>query len=315
MATFLISNLNTRNFNFENIRFERLSNNIEDKDGIEAKSEKQFREKHNIMFQAIADENLHVKPIISNNRLIGVVDDICLLLSLPLSSYVYWYECTIDGTLNIRGILPVANAVGALMVRYEEIEHFLNTAAKSLRRPDWAAKTRIANSISFLRAACCSEFGDVAFMLSWIALEILANAYASEQGFKTILPKNTFNRIVKPPINRALSEIDAANLTQEQKKLIKDKLPELNRPSIINKVCKLRDAYKWDFMTDQLINDCYKFRNSFMHDGTHAGFDQRTLITLPTRFMKSIQLALMYLLDCSDYVPGLENFKIEIRGS
>ena len=32
MATFLICNLNTGNFNFEGIRFERLSNNIEDKD-------------------------------------------------------------------------------------------------------------------------------------------------------------------------------------------------------------------------------------------------------------------------------------------
>jgi len=309
MATFLISNLNTVNFNFENIRFERLSNDIEDE------SEKQFRKQHNITFQAVADDDLYIKPIISNNGLIGIIDDICLLLSLPLSSYVYWHKCTINGTIERRGLLHVSEAVGSLMVKYNKIEPFLNTAAKLLRKPDWAAKTRIAHSISFLRAACCSEFSDVAFMLSWIALEILANAYASDQGFKTILSKNTFNKIVKPPINRALSEIDKANFTEEQKKLIKDKLPELNRPSIISKVRKLRDAYEWDFMTNQLINDCYKFRNSFMHDGTHAGFDQRTLIILPTRFKNSIQLALIYLLGCSDYAPSLENKKIEIRGS
>ncbi len=315
MATFQICNLNWQNFNFENIRFERLSNDIKDKDDIEAKSEKQLRKQHNIMFQAVADDDLHVEPIISNNGLIGVVDDICLLLSLPLSSYVYCYKHTINGITSLGRILHVSNAVGSLMVGYGKIEPFLNTAAKSLRQPDWAAKTRILHSTRFLRAAFCSEFDDVAFMLSWIALEILANAYASEQGLKNILPQNTFNKIVKSPINRALSEIDKANLPEEQKELIINKLPELNRTSIRYKIYKLRDAYEWDFMTDQLIDDCYKLRNSFIHDGTHAGFDQRTLIKLPTRFRNSIQLALMYLLGCSDYVPDLENKKIDIRGS
>jgi len=312
MATFFISNLNTGNFNFENIRFERLSNDIEDKDSIEAESEKQLRKKYNIMFQALADDDLHVKPIISNNGLIGVVNDICLLLSLPLSSYVYCYRHVIDGTTNPGQVLHVSDAVGALMVGHGKIEPFLNTAAKSLREPDWAAKTGIVDSISFLRGASCSEFDDVAFMLSWIALEILANAYASDQGFKTILPPNTFNKIVKSPINRALSK---ANLPKEQKDLIIKKLPELNRPSIRNKVRKLRDEYKWDFITNQLIKDCYKFRNYFMHDGTYAGFGQRTLIDLSIRFKDSIQLALIDLLGCSDYVPDLQGKKTKIKGN
>lgn len=313
MATFLISNLNKENFNFENIRFERLSDDIEDKDGIEAKSEKQFRKKHKIMFQAVADDNLHVKPIISNNGLIGVVNDICLLLSLPLSSYVYCYKHTINETTSLGRILHVADAIGSLMVKQGKIEPFLNTAAKSIRQPDWAAKTRILHSISFLRAAFCSEFEDVAFMLSWIALEILANAYASEQGLKNILPPNTFNKMVKPPINQALSEIDKANFPEEQRELIISKLPELNRPSIRYKIYKLRDAYEWDFMAYGLIDNCYKFRNSFMHDGTHAGFDQRTLINLSIRFKDSIQLALIDLLGCSSYVPALENKKRDIK--
>ena len=309
MATFFICNLQTNNFNFENVKFERLSNDIENN------PEKQFPKQHNITFKAVADEALDVKPIIRENGLIGVVDDICLLLSLPLSSYVYCYELTINGALEKRGVLRVADGVGALMVDQRKIEPFLNTAAKSLRKPDWAAKTRIVDSISFLRGASCSGFVDVAFMLSWIALEILANAYASDRRFKTILSKNTFNKKVKPPINRALDEIDKANLPEEQKKLIKDKLSELNHPSIIRKVRKLRDAYEWDFMTDQLIDDCYKCRNSFMHEGTYAVFNQRTLIDLRTRFKESIQLALLYLLGCSDYVFDLENKKIKIRGN
>jgi hypothetical protein len=261
MAKFLISNLNWQNFNFENIRFERLSNDIKDTDD----SEKQLRKQHNITFQAVADDDLHVEPIISNNGLVGLVDDICLLLSLPLASYVYFFKHTINETLFIGRVLHVSNAVGSLMVKHNKIEPFLNTAAKSLRQPDWAAKTRILDSIRFLRAAFCSEFVDVAFMLM-------------------------------------------------QKELIINKLPELNRPSIRYKTYKLRDAYEWDFMTDGLIDDCYEFRNSFMHDGTHAGFDQRKLPDLSTRFKDSIQLALIDLLGCSSYVPDLQGFKRKIKG-
>lgn len=302
MATFEICNLNTaKNFNFEGIRFEGLS------DDIEAISEKQLRKQHNITFKAVADDDLHVKPIISKNGLIGVVNDICLLLSLPLASYVYCY--------NIEGVLHVSNAEGALMVKSNKIEPFLNTAAKSLRKPDWAAKNRIAHSIRFLRAAFCSEFVDVAFMLSWIALEILANAYASEQGLKNILPTNTFNKLVNPAIKGALNGIDKEYLTEEQKELIEDKLSELNRPSIRKKVRKLRDKYKWNFMTNELFKDCNELRDDIIHSGTYAGFDDPTLRNLSSRFKDSIQLALMYLLDCSDYVPDLENKKIKIRGS
>ena len=151
MATFLISNLNTINFNFEGIKFERLSNDIEDKDDEKTKSEKQFRKQHNITFQAVADDDLHVKPIISNNGLIGVVDDICLLLSLPLSSYVYCYKYTINGIRTPGRVLHLADAVGSLMVKYNKIEPFLNTAAKLLRQPDWVAKTGILHSIRFFQ--------------------------------------------------------------------------------------------------------------------------------------------------------------------
>jgi hypothetical protein len=315
MATFFISNLNTvRNFNFEGIRFESLSNDIKDNDGIESKSEKQLRKKHNIIFQAVVDDTLDIKPIISNNGLIGVVDDICLLLSLPLSSYVYFYKYTINGTTTIGRVLHVSDAVGSLMVKFNKIEPFLDTAAESLRKPDWAAKTRIHDSINFLRSAFCSEFVDVAFMLSWIALEILANAYASEQGISTILPKTEFNKSVKSVFLEALNEIDKANLCEYQKELIINKLPELNNSSIRYKIYKLRDACEWDFMTNQLIDDCYKFRNSFTHDGTHAGFDQRKLYNLLSRLKDAIQLALIDLLGCSSYVPDLQGFKIKIKG-
>ncbi len=315
MATFLICNLNTQNFNFEGIRFERLNSDIEDKDGIEAKSEKQFRKQHNIMFQAVADDDLRVKPIISNNGLIGVVDDICLLLSLPLSSYVYCYKHTINETLYLGRILHIRDVRGSLMVRHSKIKSFLYTAVRTLRKPRWAEKIGFVPSVRYLRGAYCSEFDDDAFISCWIALEILANAHANELGISQILPKTEFNKIVKPAINQALGKIERASLPEKQKKLIEGKVSELNRPSIRNKVYKLKDTYKWDFITNKLFGECNKLRNYIMHSGNYAGFNEHKLNDLSNRFRDSIQLALIDLLGCSSYVPDLQGLKIKIKGN
>ena len=306
MATFVISNLNgIENFNFENIRFEKLTSDTE--------LEKQWREQRYATFKAVADDNLDVKPIISNNGLIGVVDDICLLLSLALSSYVYCSLHTINETCYLGRVSHVSDVRGRRMVGHGKIEPFLNTAASTLRKPDWAEKTGFVPSTYFLRGANCSEFDDVAFMLSWIALEILANAHSNELGISYILPNTKFKKIVKPAINRALSEIDKENLTEKQKELIKDKVSELNRPSIRNKVRKLKDAYGCDFTTDKLFDDCNRLRNDIMHLGTYAGFNQHTLTDLSTRFRDSIQLALIYLLGCSHCVPDLQGLKMKMK--
>jgi len=307
MATFVISNLNTKNFNFESIRFGKLTS--------DTKIEKQWREQRHATFKAVADDNLDIKPIISNNGLIGVVNDICLLLSIALSSYVYCSLHTINKTPYLGGILHVRDVRGRQMVRHSKIESFLDTAARTLRKPHWAEKTGFVPSVHFLRGANCSEFNDDAFILCWIALEVLANAHANELGISQILPKTEFNKIVKSAINRALDEIDKENLPNKQKVLIKSKISELNRPSIRNKIYKLRNAYEWDFITDGLFKECNELRNHIMHLGNYSGFNEHTLTDLSTRFRDSIQLALIDLLGCSDYVPDLQGLKIKIRGS
>ena len=307
MATFVISNLNTKNFIFEGISFERLAYNID--------IEKQWRDQRDATFKAVADDNLDVKPIISNNGLVGVVDDICLLLSIALSSYVYCSLDTNNETLYLGGILHIRDVRGRLMVRHSKIESFLDTAARTLRKPHWAEKTGFVPSVYFLRGANCSVFDDDAFMLCWIALEILANANANELGISQVLPKTEFNKSVKPAVLEALNGIDKGSLPAKQKTLIKDKIPELNRTSIRNKVYELRDTYKWDFITNKLFGECNKLRNYYMHLGSYAGFNEHKLNDLSSRFRDSIQLALIDLLGCSSYVPDLENKKMRIKGS
>jgi len=307
MANFLISNLHTKSFTFENIRFKKLPYDTE--------IGKPWPKERGATFQALADDDLDVRPIIYNHYgLIGAVEDVCLLLSLALSSHVYCSKYTINGIYHPRRVLHVS-ARGQKMVRDDKIQSFLYTAAESLRKlQELVETTGFVPSIYYLLAGDFSELDDVAFILTWIALEILANAYASEQGISPILPEDRFDKIVKPAISRALSEIDKKDLPEKQKALIKGKVSELNRPSIRNEVHKLRDEYGWDFITDELFDNCNRLRNHIMHLGTYAGFDQITLSNLLVRLRDAVQLALIDLLGCSDYVYDLEARKIQIKG-
>jgi len=151
------------------------------------------------------------------------------------------------------------------------------------------------------------ELGEVEFMLTWIALEVLANAHAETRKISDILPPDKF-KVVKKEVKKVLSHLEGGEL-------IIQKIPELNRPSIREKVDKLKSEYKWDFITDKLFSEWNKLRNHIMHTGTYAGFSQNKLIDLSVQLRDSMQLMLIDLLSCSDYVNNLQGLKTRIRGS
>ncbi|MFC2004109.1 hypothetical protein ACFLUK_01010 [Chloroflexota bacterium] len=135
MATFVISNLDTQNFTFENIEFKKLTYaNL-----IEA----QWRDDHGATFKAEADDNLesNVEPIVQNNGLIGVVDDLCLLLSLAQSTIIYCREYSINEATRLRNLIPVYKKVGTKLVKDNKMESYLSTAAQTLRKPKWAERS------------------------------------------------------------------------------------------------------------------------------------------------------------------------------
>ncbi|MFC1969255.1 hypothetical protein ACFLVF_02040 [Chloroflexota bacterium] len=157
------------------------------------------------------------------------------------------------------------------------------------------------------------EPGGVGFLLAFIALEILANTYAERHRISKILPRNEF-RAVGEVFVGTLSQIEGMELTTEQIKLIKQKVPELNRRSIRNKIKRLTDAYGWDFLINKLIDDCIKVRNYMMHLGSYGRFDRTMMPNLYHRIASSVQLALIDLLGCSDCVHDLEDLKLQLKG-
>jgi len=311
MADFVISNLDAQEFVFENISFKKLVNN----NSYDTLLKKRWQDEYHATFTAVANDNLVVKPIINNQGLIGVVNDVCLLLSLAQSRCIYCPEYTINAKSTqgppFRGSTKSDNKI----IQDNQIESYLLNAVQTLRKPGWIEKTGFIPSIYFLMGGKYPELGDVEFMLAWIALEILANAHAKNHNASKILPDNIFGSRVKQAISAILSQLEKENhLTTEQKELIWQKLPELNRSSIRYKVCKLRNQHGWDFITDGLFNDWNKLRNHIMHSGTCAGLDQARLIDLSTRLRVSMQLALIDLLGCKDYVNNLQRLKMQIKG-
>ena len=310
MATFVISNLDAQDFTFENIVFKKLVN--DNRYIIELRD--QWQRDYNATFTAVADDNLVVAPIIKNRGLLGVVDDICLLLSLAQSRCIYCPEHTINQITDATRLFRGSKKISDKIIEDNQIESYLSAAVRTLREPEWIEKTGFIPSIYFLMGGNYPELGGVEFVLTWIALEILANTYSKTHGISNILTTTEFKEF-KKAINEILNRLEKANnLSSKQKELIIQKIPELNHSSIHYKVSKLTNEYEWDFITDNLFSDWKKLRNRIMHEGTYAGLDQPRLINLSTRLKIAVQLALIDLLGCSDYIDNLQGLKIQIKG-
>ncbi len=311
MATFVISNLDAQDFTFENIVFKKLVN--DNQYIIELRD--QWQRDYNATFTAIADDNLVVAPIIKNQGLLGVVDDICLLLSLAQSRCIYCPEHTINQITDATRLFRGSKKISDKIIEDNQLESYLSAAVRTLREPEWKQKTGFIPSIYFLMGGNYPELGDVEFVLTWIALEILANAYSETHGISNILTTTDFKEF-KKAISEILNRLEKANnLSSEQKELIIQKIPELNRSSIRYKVSKLTNEYEWDFITDELLSDWKKLRDRIMHKGTYAGFERSKLIDLSTRLRDSMHLILIDLLGCTDYVDNLQGLKTRIRGN
>lgn len=311
MADFVISNLDAQEFTFENISFKKLAYN----DSYNILLKKRWQDEYHATFTAVADDNLIVEPIINNQGLIGVINDICLLLSLAQSRCIYCPEHTINQITDMTRLFRGSKKISDKIVQDDQIESYLSTAVQTLRKPEWIQKTGFIPAIYYLMGGKYPELGDVEFILTWIALETLANTHSKMSGISNnILPSTKFKAVKEGVISMLTQLKKGSQLTTKQKELIKQKVPELNRLSIRTKVDKLRSEYGWDFITDELFKKWNKLRNHIMHTGTYAGFDQTILSDLSTRLRDSVQLALIDLLGCSDYVHNLQGLKMQIKG-
>jgi hypothetical protein len=299
MATFWICNLEANNFIFESITFERLRD--------DDRKRRSWADKHNITFTAVADDDSKVQPIVRPDGLLGVINEICLLLSLAQSRLIYCPFYEIKGVSTRRSVSGRGKSTGDKLVRENELQPFLATAVQILRKPGWAEESGFLPSVIFLLEAKSVRLVDVAFMLDWIALEILTNARAKKKHISMqILPPEQFEEVTKLIHGFLDDAMKQGTLQEEQKEAIKKKLSDLNRYPIRQAVKRLRlcDAPLWDFMKDTLIDDCNSLRNGILHSGTYRGLDKRKVVDLHLKLSRSLQLMLIHLLGCSQFVEG-----------
>ncbi len=310
MATFVISNLDAQDFTFENIVFKKLVNDNRYIIGLRD----QWQRDYNATFTAVANDNLVVAPIIKNQGLLGVVDDICLLLSLAQSRMIFCPEYIMGETTTLMRYYRIGKPTAGKLVNDDQIEPFLNSAVQILREPRFAPRSGFIPAAYYLLIGDSDEIGEVSFMFPWIALEILANAHAEKEGISTILHSNIFKTIAKLPIIEALNQLEKEeHLTPEQKELIINKLPELNRPSIRYKIRKLKNAHEWDFITDGLLGEYIKLRDGIMHLGAHGNIQFTRMQDLSIKLRMSIYLALIDLIGGSNYISHLHHIKTQIK--
>jgi hypothetical protein len=267
MATFVISNLDldsaNKEFEFENIEFLRLTKGIQIED--------QWRDEQGATFKAVADDNLNVTPIIQDNGLIGVVDDLCLLLSLAQSRIIFCCLYEIGGNSRQRVSYKKGKIFDPKTIEDSNLKAYLLSAANTIRQPNWAKKTGFIPSAYFWAETFNHEPGDIGFLLTWIALEILANAH-------------TLRRYSK---NKA------------------DKI------CIRQKISEMVEDYHWQFLREDLISKSKKIRDKIMHEGNYGNIDRNAMPTLFSKLLKAVQLALINLLGCSSYINNNQNLTLE----
>ena len=157
MATFVISNLDAQDFTFEKIVFKKLVNDNQ----YISELRDQWKRDYNATFTAVADDNLVVAPIIKNQGLLGVVDDICLLLSLAQSRRIYCPEHTINQITDATRLFRGSKKISGKMVRNDQIEPYLSTAVRTLRQPEWIQKTGFDTAIYYFMGGYYPETGEV----------------------------------------------------------------------------------------------------------------------------------------------------------
>lgn len=249
----------------------------------------------------MADDNLNVTPIIQDKGLIGVANDICLLLSLAQSRCVYCPEYTIGRGSIQRVSYRKGKIFDRKVIKDSNLKNYLIDATKKLRSSqNWAKKTGFVPAAYFWAETLNHEPGDIGLLLTWIALEILANSYAKSAKLEPVWPKDEF-REVKQTITQSLSQLGNV-VTAQQKVHFEKKLPGLNRLPIRQKILEMDAAYSLRLLTEKLISDSKKARDKIMHEGNYGNINRSEMPRLFSELLKATQLALINLLCCDSYI-------------
>jgi len=300
MIRYYVYNLEIgKNFTVDTVSFERISTYI--------RNVRIIKNKHKDQLTFYAKEEASKPSRFFSGNSATSVNDMMILLSLAQSRNIFYAKAKDTKTRNEWG-MPLGGKrqpSGFTVIMEHEIESFLNTSLRQILEPSWLDKTGFNPAVFWwLESIYANRPLETKFVSSFVALEVLANAYCSEQGFLTSLPKDKFNELVKPVVTKALLQIDSEELPHGWIEPYLHKVPELNRLSISNKINKLADAYKWNFMEGDMIRDWVDLRNKYMHEGSTRSLETMNKAMIGTRYFQlinSVQIALIDLLGFHDF--------------
>lgn len=285
----------------DDVSFKRISNYKRNLQIIKDKHKDQ------LTFYAIEEASKPSKFVPSNPA--TSVNDMMILLSLAQSRNIFYAKAKDTKTRNEWG-MPLGGKrqpSGHIVIMEDEIENYLNTALNQIREPYWIEDTGLDKAIFWwLEAVYANRPLETKFISTFVALEILANSYCSQNDKSNALAPDKF-KLLKSNLLRTLQRMDDDTILPIEKELISNKISsELNRLSIKEKIRALRDAYYWDFIDDELIKDWVNIRNKYMHEGSIMALNKfKKKETLAERYLQlvySVQIALLEL-------TGFKNFK------
>jgi hypothetical protein len=156
----------------------------------------------------------------------------------------------------------------------DELEAFMRQAFPKLL--DHArSQDAVKSALMYLTRAFDEEMVEVQYSHAWLALEILAGWYHDEAdaaddntGEKWLVTRSKFQKWVRPEVVEALDRVAGKDSAVAEKiDEMKEKIPELNRPTIVRIVLNLLDAYGQQTAKHE-VEHFKRIRDRIMHGGT-----------------------------------------------
>jgi hypothetical protein len=161
-----------------------------------------------------------------------------------------------------------AGAVG-WYVGQPELEGFLERAYPKLIDPVFAEATGLRLALEFVDQARCEVVGEMQYLKTWIALEILYGH--AQEGRAQIISANRFEKI-RRALRQSLADLGTAGRLQDDElAAMREKLPELNRPSAQRQLLAFCERVFMEYPAQDLneaeAQRFIRIRNEITHGG------------------------------------------------
>lgn len=207
---------------------------------------------------------------------------------------------------NKKGISPV--------IGFSQMKDFLKTAYTSFGNYTEVDALRRAMYFLILSER---ETIDGGFMILYSALEMLVLHFRRKEDLEFIIPKNKFEKHIRKSVKISIDESELPELTDEKKKMIKDKLPELNRVSFATAFKKLCEFYSvnledlWSVLNSDDGISLSQIRNKLVHSEHFEDKDYGAILCAKQHLKWTIERLILGILKWSVEKSEISPAKIQ----